>query len=293
MKTLSIDIGGTFVKSALVYGNQLSDKQSVPTPESLSELTHLFQKLIDEYQQKATFEKIALAVPGSITDSGVVEFGGAVPYLDQVNLVEHMNAFFSGEVVIENDAKAATLGELNKGKLQNTKNAAALILGTGVGLGLVIDGKLYRGTHHQSGEISFLIRDRTILGTDSFVGKGLSAVALIEQLAKVLELPKDGKLVFEQLKQTTNEEAKKLFATYCYEVAILCFNLQTILDIEKIIIGGGISRQKILIDGIQHRYNQLFELSPIIEQTLRKIPIESAKFKADANLIGAAEGTKE
>ncbi|MCU9758212.1 ROK family protein [Enterococcus faecalis] len=293
MKTLSIDVGGTFVKSALVYENQLFDKKSVATPESLTELTRLFHKLIADYQQKATFERVALAVPGSITDSGVVEFGGAVPYLDQVNLVELIRSFFSGEVVVENDAKAATLGELNKGSLQNTKNAAALILGTGVGLGLVIAGKLYKGTHQQAGEISFLIRDRTILGADSFVGKGLSAVALIGQLAKILDLPADGKLVFEQLEQTTNEEAKKLFTTYCHEIAILCFNLQTILDVEKIVIGGGISQQNILIDGIQHSYNQLFKLSPVIEQTLRKIPIKAAKFQADANLIGAAEVTKE
>ena len=293
MKTLSIDVGGTFVKSALVYENQLFDKKSVATPESLTELTRLFHKLIADYQQKATFERVALAVPGSITDSGVVEFGGAVPYLDQVNLVELIRSFFSGEVVVENDAKAATLGELNKGSLQNTKNAAALILGTGVGLGLVIAGKLYKGTHQQAGEISFLIRDRTILGADSFVGKGLSAVALIGQLAKILDLPADGKLVFEQLEQTTNEEAKKLFTTYCHEIAILCFNLQTILDVEKIVIGGGISQQNIMIDGIQHSYNQLFKLSPVIEQTLRKIPIKAAKFQADANLIGAAEVTKE
>lgn len=293
MKTLSIDVGGTLVKSALVDANQLFNKRSVPTPESLTELTRLFQELIADYQQKVTFERVALAVPGSVTGTGIVEFGGAVPYLDQVDLVALITSFFSGEVVIENDAKAATIGEMNQGNLQNVQNAAALILGTGVGLGLVIAGELYKGTHRQAGEISFLIRDRRILGADSFVGNGLSAVALIEQLAQIFDLPADGKLVFEQLKQTTNEEAQKRFTAYCQEIAILCFNLQTILDIEKVVIGGGISQQKILIAGIQHSYNQLFKLSPVIEQTLRKIPIESAKFQADANLIGAAEVTNE
>ncbi|WP_430611736.1 ROK family protein [Enterococcus sp. DIV0876] len=291
MKTLSIDIGGTFIKSAVINESKLFDKKRVSTPTNLLAFTDLLQELIEDHQQEATFEKVALAVPGAVTDSGTVEFGGALPYLNQVNLPALIRPFFSGQVAVENDAKAATLGELMKGNLQNTKNAAALILGTGVGLGLVLDGQLFKGTHRQAGEISFLIRDRAILGVDSFVGKGLSAVVLITKLANTLDMPAEGPLVFEKLQETTNEEAKKIFQAYCNELAVICFNLQTILDVEKIVIGGGISQQKLLIETVNKAYNQFFQVSPIIEQTVQKIPIEAAAFKADANLIGAVEGT--
>ncbi|MDO7798477.1 ROK family protein [Enterococcus avium] len=289
MKTLSIDIGGTTIKSAVIDNSQLFDKKSFPTSKTLSELTELLQALIKSYQNNGSIEKIALAVPGAVLETGVVKFGGAVTYLNQVNLISLIQSFFPGKVVVENDAKAATLGELKKGSLQDTRNAAALILGTGVGLGIVIDGRLYKGNHQQAGEISFLVRDRRVLGKDSFVGTGLSAVSLIAKLAEMLKVPQDGKTVFEELNKNLNSEAEKMLNAYCQEIAVLCFNLQTILDLDKIVIGGGISQQKIIIDKIYNSYNKLFLVSPLIEQTLRKIPIEAAKFKADANLIGAAE----
>ncbi|BCA85891.1 sugar kinase [Enterococcus saigonensis] len=289
MKTLSIDIGGTTIKSAVIDNGQLFDKKSFPTSKNLAELAELLQTLIKNYQNNESFEKVALAVPGAVLETGIVKFGGAVTYLNQVDLISLVQSFFPGKVVVENDAKAATLGEMKRGNLQGVENAAALILGTGVGLGIVINGKLYKGEHRQAGEISFLVRDRQIVGIDSFVGSGLSAVALIAKLAKVLEVPKDGKLVFDELKKNTNPEAEEILNAYCQEIALLCFNLQTILDLEKIVIGGGISQQKSLIDKIQMNYKQLFLVSPLIEQTLSKISIEAAKFKADANLFGAAE----
>ncbi len=70
------------------------------------------------------------------------------------------------------------------GHLQNVSNGAAIILGTGVGVGLCINGQLYKGSHYQAGEVSFMIRDRRITGPNSFVGVGLSAVALIQNYLK-------------------------------------------------------------------------------------------------------------
>ncbi|MDB1653352.1 ROK family protein [Enterococcus durans] len=289
MKTLSIDIGGTFIKTAVVFDGQLINKKSVATPKNLPDLTQLFQEIIQSYHQETAYERIAVAVPGAVSETGKVAFGGAIAYLDQVNLIQLIQPFFSDEIVIENDAKAAVLGEWKKGNLRKTKNAAAVVLGTGVGLGIILNGEVYQGTHRQAGEVSFFIRDREIAGTDSFAGMGLSAVVLIHRLAKLLDVPADGKEVFRQLKKTEHTEAQELFNSYCHGVAVLCFNLQTILDLEKIVIGGGISQQEIVITTIRLYYEKLFRTAPVIEQTLRKIPIECTAFKSAANLIGIAE----
>jgi predicted NBD/HSP70 family sugar kinase len=69
----------------------------------------------------------------------------------------------------------------------------------------------------------------------------------------------------------------------------LCFDLQCLLALEKIVIGGGISRQPRLIEAIASSYQAIFKTAPIIEKTLQPVAIQAAYFQADANLIGAAK----
>lgn len=293
MSHLSIDIGGTKIKSGLVQQAVVTDKNNFPTPQSLEEFAELLKRIIHSYSKRHSFTTIAFSVPGSVNESGTVFFGGALPYLNEVNLadlVRELKFSTNYHVSAENDAKAATLGEMTWGHLQNVSNGAAIILGTGVGVGLCINGQLYKGSHYQAGEVSFMIRDRQITGPDSFVGVGLSAVALIQTLAETLQVTNDGPLVFQALADSDNQTAQELFLRYCQEVAVLCFDIQCLLDIDKIVMGGGISQQPKLIETIQGYYQRLLKAAPIIEQTLRPITIEAAKFQADANLIGAVKG---
>jgi predicted NBD/HSP70 family sugar kinase len=293
MVHLGIDIGGTKIKTGFVQEAIVTEKQNFPTPQSLTEFGELLQTIIRNYSQIQSFTNIAFSVPGSVNESGTVFFGGALPYLNEVNLgelVNQMNLSESYQVSVENDAKAATLGEMSFGHLQQVTNGAAIILGTGVGVGLCINGELYKGSHFQAGEVSFMIRDRSITSPESFVGVGLSAVALINKLAEHLQVSNDGPTVFQALAETDNQEANELFLRYCKEVAVLCFNIQCLMDIDKVVIGGGISQQPKLIATIQRCYQGLLKAAPIIEQTLQPIQIEAAKFQADANLIGAVKG---
>lgn len=287
MSVLGIDIGGTMIKTALIHQTGISYKKRFPTPKKKEEFQQLIIEIIDKYKQIQSIRKIAFSVPGSVDKSGTVFFGGAVPYLDQIDLKSCLK-LENVEITVENDAKAATACEMKYGNLKDVPNGAAIILGTGVGMGICINGQLYKRTHYQAGEISFLIRDRQMTGADSFVGMGLSAVFLINKLAKLLIVENDGEIVFLTLKNSENEAAKELFNRYCKDVAVLCFNLQTILDVEKIVIGGGISQQHYLIQTIQKAYQSLFEIAPIIKKTLKPMTIEAAKFQADANLIGAS-----
>ncbi|WP_242509402.1 hypothetical protein, partial [Staphylococcus aureus] len=71
-------------------------------------------------------------------------------------------------------------------------------------------------------------------GPDSFVGIGLSAVALIQKLSETLQVANDGPIVFQTLTDSDNQMAQDLFLDYCHEVAVLCFDIQCLLDIDKI-----------------------------------------------------------
>ncbi|KAF0426480.1 ROK family protein [Pediococcus acidilactici] len=289
MKKLSIDIGGSSIKAGIVADGTVSDRHKFPTPNTYLELKILLEDLIKRYRVSTNLEQIALAVPGTVENDGTVRFGGAIPYLDQINLKNVVSKMADLPVVVENDAKAATLGEMWHGNLRGIHNGAALILGTGVGLGICLNGSLYKGSHHQAGELSFMMRDRRVQSGDSFVGIGLSAVNLVEDLAEILNIEPDGPAVFAKLNQQTNADAHQRFAEYCFGVAQICFNLQTVLDLEKIVIGGGISSQPLLIEKVQEAYQQILNTSPIIKKTVKQIDIADAFFKADANLIGAAE----
>ena len=96
----------------------------------------------------------------------------------------------------------------------------------------------------------------------------------------------DGKTVFKSLNQGGNEELKTLFQSYCHDIAILIFNLQSLLLLEKVTIGGGISSQLLLIDEINHQYHDL--LSQRGHEQFEALPIQAARFHNESNLIGAA-----
>jgi len=286
---LSIDVGGTYIKTALILNTQITNRNEYLTPENYQEFKRFINETITDYLKIDNFNRVGVSVPGSVDESGTIHHGGMVPYLNGVNLRKKIEEKFSVNVVIENDAKSAVLGESKYGNLKKVTNGVALILGTGVGVGIYLNGKVYKGSNNQAGEVSFLIQDRAISGPTSFVGINLSATNLVKKLSGILNIKNDGKLVFNELNKTTNDIAEKEFKEYCKGIAILCFNLQCILDIEKIVIGGGISHQAKLIEEINKEYNLLFKKSPIIEKTIQGITIQETKYKSDSNLIGLTE----
>ena len=114
-----------------------------------------------------------------------------------------------------------------------------------------------------------------------------SAVQFVEKASHILNLEEaDGIAVFKALEQGGNEELKTLFQAYCYDIAILIFNLQSLLRLEKVTIGGGISSQPLLIDEINHQYHDL--LSQKGHKQFEALPIQAARFHNESNLIGAA-----
>lgn len=289
MKYLAVDIGGTFIKYALINrsGNIVTrDKQK--TPNNLDALIRTIEALIEN--KRDVIKGIGISAPGRIDmQTGMIYNGGSLLFLHKVNLRKYIEEKYNIPCAVSNDGKAAALAEVWLGNLNEIDNGAAIVLGTGVGGGIIINGELIQGSNFQAGELSFLFRYPGDASNSNMIGYTGSAVLFIEKAASLLNLQdkNDGITVFEEINKNENEKLVKLFEEYCREIAFIILNLQATLDIRKVVIGGGISSQPVLIENIIEQYRKIRKTSSLLSNTFKPIQIEACKFKNDANLLGA------
>ena len=296
---LAFDIGGTFIKYALVdEAYQVSDSSKVPTPATIEEFWEALERVICSFQNRIT--GIAISCPGEINSRlGFVFKGGLVPYLRNIPLASRLNKTFQVPVTVLNDGDAAGLAEARIGNLQDCDCGATFVLGTGVGLALTSNGSLIstwnlkdylrwpslgekQVTPEQKQYQTEILRH----GISSLVQNLGSAVNFVANASRLLELPEeDGVQVFEVLEAGYHEELQDLFASYCREIAILIYNLQSLVRLEKVTIGGGISSQSLLLEEINHQYKSLMEESG--EQRFSLVEIQAARYHNSSNLLGA------
>lgn len=289
---LAFDIGGTNLKYALINKEgQIIEKGSTPSKtENLDVFMESMYKIADKYEGK--FEGIAVCAPGKIdTQKKIIHFGGALPFLDGLNLQETLGKKYGVPVGAENDGKAAALCEQWLGELHEVKTGAVMTLGTGVGGGILVDNRVLHGATFQAGELSWMMLDAG-LGTKnivSYAGYSCSAVNMIKKINLALGNTanlEDGEAVFEAINKG-NLRAKTIFKRYCRNVAIMILNIQTVINGEKIVIGGGISAQPVLIEEIRKQFQNILKNNPMLGNQVTAPKIVAAKFKNDTNLYGA------
>lgn len=285
---LSIDIGGTNIKLALIdHSGQIQSKKQVRTPHDLDAFIAAIEGEIDLVRDE--IRGIAFCCPGKVnTETGKISFGGALPFLDGVSFVEVLQPKFQVPISVINDGKAAALSELWLGNLKGIENGLALVLGTGIGGGLILEGKLYQGKHFQAGELSFMMKQSDKPSFDDMYGKTGSAVGLIKMVNLELgtEDKHDGAVAFAAINQN-DPSVYPIFEAYAREIAHMICNIQAILDLEKIVIGGGISAQPIVTEEIRKQYRAIRAGLPFVANTLTEVEIDSCRFLNDANLLGA------
>ena len=294
---LAIDIGGTFIKFGLVDNDfRISNQSKVPTPSSLDNFWITLESIISSF--KNGISGIAIACPGEINRRGFVFKGGLIPYLTAIPLGTRLSKTYQLPVKVINDADAAVLAEARYGSLQDLDCGAALVLGTGVGLGIVSQGDLLtplsvtrylRSPSPQSKSQTSLPFQWELFmhGLVSLVDNKVSAVGFVHEASQLLGLIQDdGPAVFSAIGEHQSEDLNLLFKDYCHEIAVLVLNLQSFFRLEKVVIGGGISSQNALIEGIVNAYEELFNEKP--ELGFEPITIQACHFHNDSNLLGAA-----
>ncbi|WP_102706805.1 ROK family protein [Terribacillus saccharophilus] len=285
---LSIDIGGTLIKPALMdRSGQIFKKESRPiSRKSIDEFDNILFQVID-YYFSTDIRGISVSCPGAVdTNTGTIYNGGAFPFQHNVNLKSKLEHRYGVEVAIENDGRCAALAELWLGSVQGKRDAVVLVLGSGVGGGIILDGKLRHGGNLLSGEMSYIMdgfgeesQKATFFG---FTGSAVEMIKRINTLKQEKELL-DGKKAFKYI-NSGDEEANNIFDEFCQSIGTQILNLQYILDPEIIAIGGGISAQQILIERIKLAIEELKRVNPM---HVAKPNVICCEFQNDANLYGA------
>lgn len=288
---LSIDVGGTAVKSARIdHSGNIMVKKRAATPRERSSFLHLLTTIVDRQPGVAA---ICVSVPGIVNPhTGAVKFTGALAFMGQFPLAAYLRQYAGLPVYVGNDANCATLAELWLGNLTDVANGAVITLGTSVGGGLVINGQLIHGPHFRAGELSAIVNNYDHHDAhEATVGASTSAVKMIRTVAVACHLPgsTDGRRVFEIINQRQSP-AWPIFTAFCRRVAVLLINVQAVVDLDRILIGGGISAQPILISEVLHQFRLLQEGDRRLQDDIEMPTIMAARFGNGANLLGALYG---
>lgn len=258
---LVFDVGGTGVKygTADEQGNFLAQGR-FDTP--VSGLEEFLEKVEDVYRQAgdvSVIEGLAFSFPGEVhSREGVIRGISAVPYIHEVELKSILERrFFGLPVTMANDAKCAALGELWKGVAQECGNVVFVICGTGIGGAVIEHGKLYRGVTMNRGEFG----NFPMGGFENGELLTWSDYTLEKQARKYGE--KRNRTItgkeLARLAEAGEELAVGLLDEFYYRMAVGCIILEFSFDPEIIAIGGGISENQRIIQGIRKKTEELLE----------------------------------
>jgi glucokinase len=306
---LAIDIGGTSTKLAIVSREgAILRRSSVPTPKGTSART-IVDVLVEAVHQLVNLSPgfngimgIGIGHPGFYDVEGNLRDLCNIPALNGFNLRAHFRREFQVPVTSDTDVSCGTLGEFYYGGSRNVRRFLFLTLGTGVGVGAVIDGKLVRTTRHCLGDPGHIMVDPS--GSPCACGgKGcLEAVAsgwAISRQAEQLALSSRDTLLREiqarkhslspedvfQAASQGDGPAKEIVSQVGKWLAMGLASFSVILEPEVIVLGGGIAAGagEQLLEPVRAHFFQI--ASPPF---VRNVKLISARAGPDAGLLGAA-----
>ena len=304
--TIGIDIGGTKISAGVVdsSGNLIDSSRCSTPAEGGKELISSVINLIKEFNKKYEIKGIGISIAALISsDYGTIVGAPNIANLSKLNFVNEIKVEFELPIIIENDANAAMWAEFKFGNAKGLNPVMFFIIGTGVGGGLVIDGKLFKGANGIGAEFGHMcVVPNGLLcgcGSKGCIEQYASGGALIRYANEALLANPDkseevlsfgeGKLSGTALTKAAkagNELALAAFSKQADWLGLACASYSLIIDPQAIIIGGGV------VDA-----GELF-LAPVRAAMRKYMPfaeshvppkIIAAKFGNDAGLIGAAD----
>lgn len=271
MYRLGIDLGGTNIVAGVVNENyeiiaKASCKTAVPRPESeiCDSMAEVALKAVTKAKlTMEDIESVGIGVPGAVNPkTGVIEYSANL-FFHNWEVVKMMEDRLKTKVLIENDANAAALGEYLAGSAKGAKNAVAITLGTGVGGGIIINGKIYSGSNFAGAELGHMVIVKD--GKECACGRNgcwetyASATGLINLtkqkiLSEKLEFSYmlklcdgdinkvSGRTAFDAMRDG-DPTAKAVVEEYISYLACGLVNIINIFQPDVLCIGGGVSNE--------------------------------------------------
>lgn len=262
--------------------DELCDKGSIKTPATWEEMKRSLIEIKETAEETFTIDGVAFSSPGAVNqEKRMIEGASALPYLHNFPVYDELEAVFNCPVSFENDANCAALAEIWKGAAKGLKNVLFVVVGTGIGGSVIVDGQIQHGKHLFGGEFGFMLMTEN--QTFSDLATAVNMAARYAERKGSERGTFSGKEVF-QLAEEGDLIAKEEVATFYTYLARGIYNLQYSFDPEIILIGGGISNKVGLIEKLDEEFGKIL-------QTVKIAPfkpiIKTCDFKNDANLIGA------
>lgn len=282
---VAIDIGGTYVKHGVIneLGEIIKIGENVPSSDNLKGFINTLINIVNKYKENYYIDGVSISTPGFVDyKKGVVNNCTAFRFIEKYPLKEKLQRVLEIPVIIENDANCVALAEKFTGNASECSDFICLTIGTGVGGGIFLNGNLIRGKEFKGGEFCYMItKDEEGYMT---ANQNSSMTALSNMYCDYKKLPKDtmvlGKKIFEEAEN--DEGLRKVIDNWYKNIARTIHNIASIVNPEKVLIGGGISARKDLLDKISK------ELYEIPSWKYVKCKLEICKHENNAGIIGAA-----
>jgi glucokinase len=305
----AVDLGGTNLRTANIdRDGRIHERVRRATPGSKSAadivsaiVTAVRECEVESSKRGAHLGGVCVVVPGSVqVETGVVVNAPNLPSLQGHELAPVLERALGRPVLLENDANAAALGEMWQGAARNCRTIICLTLGTGVGGGIILDGKLWRGADGTSGEIGHTTVEpfggvKCKCGNTGCLEVYSSATAIVRMTREALTQHPSSPLRSIPMDELTAEKvfcaaiagddlALDVFRRVGVYLGIAMANLVNIFNPEMIVIGGGVSAAWELF--AQHARAEVIKRAfPVPAQ---RCQIVRAECGDDAGLIGAA-----
>lgn len=308
--SLGIDIGGTNIAAGVVDENYNIVSQSKVKTNSDREYTSVLEDIAAAGKAAADkagmslndIQWVGLGCPGTCNpETGVVEYANNLHW-SNVPLKSYVEQALGIPAYIENDANAAALGEFYAGAAKGSENAIIITIGTGLGAGIIIDGKLFSGSNHAGAEIGHTVinvdGEQCTCGRKGCFEAYSSVTALVKFTKRFMEQYPDtlmkeiaekegkvsGRTAFVAAKQG-DEAGTKVVELFIKNLACGIINTINVFQPDILCIGGGVSNEgdNLLIPLREYINNEIYS-----KNSKKNTSIVTCKLGNGAGLIGAA-----
>lgn len=294
---IGIDLGGSHigiglvnVKGEIIQKKEIDTTSAYEKTQVIKQCTDIINEILEENKISIyQVDSIGIGAPGTLTEDTIIRAENMGLYnFEIIKEFRKIKGYETIPIYLENDANAAAIAEFICGNLKGVKNGIFITVGTGIGAGIIINKKLYKGSAGMAGEIGHICIEKDGLlcncGRKGCFEKYASMKNLRVKITKELELSKEisGKEI-EVLLENKNEKVEKIFNETIEYLALGIASSINLLDPEKIILGGSVVYfRKWMLENL----NRLVNEKSYNKNTI--YPIELATVGNDAGIIGAA-----
>ena len=288
------DIGGTFIKYGVINENGyilFKDKFKTPLVNCRKTIPENLIAKINEIKKSWPINAAGISTAGEIDNvkGEVILSSDNLPQYTGAKLKYEIETNTGLKCYVENDVNSAALGEMWKGRGIGEDTFICLTIGTGIGAGIIINGKLYRGRYGCAGEVGHMIihedGEKCNCGMNGCYENYASTSALVRNCSLKMGINMedlDGEKVMEMVK-SGNKITAGIYDEFLNHIVTGLINLTRLFDPGLIIIGGGISAAgDYFFDELNKKYK-----NSILPFYAEHTKIVQAKLKNDAGLIGA------